>query len=287
MNIPIAKTAMHGRQMRAIIRTCLLILARAIILFSVAGMRDRSCNSTPTRALSLQILMILSRLPASFLGILGPESGSFAMSDSTASRRLHPSRSLALQIVVFLAIVATLGVSFKLVVRGGSGRTKTAHANTAPFFEGATPFLCPGILRPHTYRADTAPLGDGDEVIGVMAGGKARAYLVAAFAGQERHVVNDLVAGRPVTVTHCDLSNCTRVFTNSNQGQVLDIACGGRYRGSLLLATPAGICLQDDAAGNPGMPAVPYEQLPFTLTTWGEWKHLHADTDAYVGGDSE
>ena len=208
------------------------------------------------------------------------------MSDSTVSRRLHKSRTPAVQMVVFLAIVVTLGVSLKLVVWPSARQPKTAQANSVPF-EGATPFLSPGILRPHTYRADTAPLGDGDEVIGVMAGGKARAYLVAAFAGQERHVVNDLVAGRPVTVTHCDLSNCTRVFTNSNQGQVLDIACGGRYRGSLLLATPAGICLQDDAAANPGMPAVPYEQLPFTLTTWGEWKHLHADTDAYVGGDSE
>jgi hypothetical protein len=209
------------------------------------------------------------------------------MSYSIESRRLHKSRNPALQIVVLLAIVVTLGVSLKLVVRSDGGQPKRAQASNVPFFDGATPFVWPGIQRPHTYRADEAPVGDGDEVIGVMAGGKARAYLVAAFAGQERHVVNDLVAGRPVTVTHCDLSNCTRVFTNSNQGQVLDIACGGQYRGSLLLATPAGICPQDDAVANPGMPAVPFEQLPFTLTTWGEWKHQHADTDAYVGGPSE
>jgi hypothetical protein len=209
------------------------------------------------------------------------------MSDSTVSRRLYKSRTPALRIVALLAIVVTLGVSLKLVVRPNGGQPKIAQANSVSFLESATPFLWPGILRPHTYHADKAPLGDGDEVIGVMAGGKARAYLVAAFAGQERHVVNDLVAGRPVTVTHCDLSNCTRVFTSSGKGQVLDIACGGWYKGSLLLATPAGICLQDDAAGNPGMPAVPYEQLHFTLTTWGEWKHQHADTDAYVGGPSE
>jgi hypothetical protein len=211
----------------------------------------------------------------------------FIMSYSTVSRRLHESRSPALQIVVLLAIVATLGLILKVVVRSDDGQPKTVHANNVPFFESATPFLWPGILRPHTYGADKAPLGDGDQVIGVMAGGKARAYLVASFAGQERHVVNDLVAGRPVTVTHCDLSNCTRVFTGSRRGEVLDIACGGTYKGSLLLATPAGICLQDDAVANPGMPAVPYEQLPFTLTTWGEWKHQHADTDAYVGGPSE
>jgi len=209
------------------------------------------------------------------------------MSDSTTSRPLHQSRSPALQVLVFLAIAIGLGVSLKLIVRPGGGQPKTARANSAPLFESATPFLWPGIMRPHTYRADKAPLGDGDEVIGVVAGGKARAYLVAAFAGQERHVVNDLVAGWPVTVTHCDRNNCTRVFTGSSRGEVLDIACGGWYNGSLLLATPAGICLQDDNAANPGMPAVPFEQLRFTLTTWGEWKHQHADTDAYVGGASE
>ncbi|MBO0700341.1 MAG: hypothetical protein J2P46_18225, partial [Zavarzinella sp.] len=55
----------------------------------------------------------------------------------------------------------------------------------------ATPFIFPGKLRPPTVPAAAAGLADDEPVIGVTAGGRARAYRVGAFIGLSSQVVND------------------------------------------------------------------------------------------------
>ena len=46
--------------------------------------------------------------------------------------------------------------------------------------------------------------------------------------------------------------------------------------GGLLLLAPGGVYLQD-------APALPYQEFPFTVTSWADWKKTHADTDVYIG----
>jgi hypothetical protein len=152
----------------------------------------------------------------------------------------------------------------------------------------ASPFITPGIRNPHIDAADKAPLHDSDGVIGIVVDGKARAYLVSAFAGFQHHVVNDVLLGQPISVTHCDLRNCTRVFTGTKGDHPLELSCAGRSReGGLVLIAPGGMFDQETGDSvNPGAPALPYPQFAFVLTTWAEWKRAHPNTDVYVGEDA-
>src|SRR5262245_25715745 len=65
-----------------------------------------------------------------------------------------------------------------------------------------------GTRQPPAVPAAAAKLDDDDVVIGVVAAGRARAYLLRAMdGGPENHIVNDLVGGAPVSVTYCDLGH--------------------------------------------------------------------------------
>src|SRR5438105_7303951 len=91
----------------------------------------------------------------------------------------------------------------------------------------STPFIVPGIDRPAAVPADEADLDANTEVIGVVVGGKARAYVLAALRGPMHHVVNDVLGADPVTVTYSDRADCVRVFTGPAAGRPLDFGLGG------------------------------------------------------------
>jgi hypothetical protein len=149
----------------------------------------------------------------------------------------------------------------------------------------STPFIWPGIDRPPTRTAAESGLPDDAVVIGVSSAGKDRAYLVTAFSGPTRHVVNDLVGGVPVSVTHCDRTDCTRVFTDPDLDVPLPLATGGLIRDHLLLRTREGFYYQETGESTiPGNDkGFPFEDHPFVRTTWKAWREKHPDTDVYVG----
>ena len=70
----------------------------------------------------------------------------------------------------------------------------------------------PGLRTPPTTPASSAAIDDAEEVIGVEAGGRARAYRLRSLADPTSHIINDLVGGSAVTVTYCDKSGCVRAF---------------------------------------------------------------------------
>jgi hypothetical protein len=147
----------------------------------------------------------------------------------------------------------------------------------------STPFSCPGITRPPTLPAAEAKVADDTEVIGVSAAGRHRAYVVLALAHMTHHVVNDLLGEVPITVTHCSLSGCNKVFTDSKPA-VLDVWVGGIVRNRMLLRVGSTYYVQE--TGKPeakNMPPFPYPEHPFEQTTWGAWKTAHPDTDIYCG----
>ena len=201
-----------------------------------------------------------------------------------SAQPIYSGRAIALRGLLILAVTAVIVLGFMYLKQA---RARSSNAS-ASFPEGAimaSPFFSPGIDSPHTCPADEAPLRDNDEVIGIALDSKARAYLVSAFAGFQHHVVNDVLAGEPISVTHCDLHNCTRVFTGSEPDKPLPLSCGGRaHGGGLLLLAPGGMFDQETGDSvNPGGPGLPFEQVPFVVTTWAEWKRAHPNTDVYVG----
>ncbi len=160
-----------------------------------------------------------------------------------------------------------------------SGEAKQLSNNTNAIMP-ATPSIMPPINTPPTIPAAQATLKDEEEIIGMIVKGKPRAYRVSAFAGPARHVVNDLLDGVPVTVTHCDQTKCTRVFTREGK-EPLAIKLGG-FDSSMLLYVNGHFYTQDNRhATNPSAPPFPYDAMEFEQTTWGKWRAAHPTTDVY------
>jgi hypothetical protein len=144
----------------------------------------------------------------------------------------------------------------------------------------------PGIQQPPTQSADEADLQDDAEVIGVCVEGRARAYEIAALSGgPEFHVVNDLLAGRPLTVVYCDLTRRARVLTSATCSVPLDIGVGGwdADKGLLLYVGGVQYALEDGKnITEPEEPPLPYQQIKYERMTWGQWRRAHPDTDVYL-----
>jgi hypothetical protein len=165
-----------------------------------------------------------------------------------------------------------------------------------PTVEAATPkveFDVAGIETPRVLSAQASMLPEDALVIGVTVGSVARAYLISAFdvphfgltelvknerarAMLGRHVINDVVGGTPVSVTYCDRNRCARVLTDPDAVDPLEVRVGGWDNGMLLLID--GERVPQRAEG------LPFEDLPYKITTWKEWRASHPDTDVYVGG---
>ena len=100
-----------------------------------------------------------------------------------------------------------------------------------------------GLTTPPAIQADEAGLDPSEEVVGVIVGGRARAYRLEALRDRDRHVVNDVVGGVPVSVVFCDLSNCVRAYTQTDPKATkpLEVASAGLIDGGEMVVTIAGI----------------------------------------------
>ena len=135
-----------------------------------------------------------------------------------------------------------------------------------------------GITNPKLVSASESGLLDTDLVIGVVAFGEARAYLQRALAYYpERHVVNDKFGDVPVTVTHCDVTSCTRVLTKGKKDAPVNVRCGG-------WSDKKGMALIVDELEYPQLSKdVPLQDVSHVVTTWKEWRALHPESMVYLG----
>ncbi len=84
-----------------------------------------------------------------------------------------------------------------------------------------------------TVAESAGQLGDSEPVISVQVNGEARAYPLAILMWHE--IVNDEIAGVPVTVTYCPLCNSAIVFDRRIDGRILDFGTTGKLRNSDLV----------------------------------------------------
>ena len=142
--------------------------------------------------------------------------------------------------------------------------------------------------RPHPVRASESWLPDDARVIGVVAGTHERAYALNSFSKVSQHVVNDVIENMAVTVAHCPISGCTRVFSVANRATPLEMSVGGwmgkrglepDHDSVMLLRVDETEYFQDTCESLDGDQALPYAQTHFEETTWGLWRTAHPDTD--------
>lgn len=200
-----------------------------------------------------------------------------AEADHQVTRRLQ-------FVVATVATLVLLGIAWAMIGRPGAvPESQEPVERPKDMFAGIPPYE---IKTPPCVPAASAHLPDGEEVVGVIVGGKPRAYSLRAFAGSPlRHIVNDLVDGTPVSIAHCDMNGCTHIFTSEQKGKPLPVLFGGKRHGAMWIRAEGRAFQQHDL--KPYDPSqgteFPYPEMAFEKTTWGAWRQAHPDTDVYVG----
>jgi hypothetical protein len=195
------------------------------------------------------------------------------------------------RIVTGLVILEVVGIGAYYLAEKESLRRDAKRVELLPFPEGYRPqafrmeYFAEGIERPPVLSASSAPLEDSEEVVGVVVGGKARAYRLSALTDMADHIVNDVVEDRPISVTYCDKRQCIRVFTAEGTGtEALPIGQAGLWNYQMVIQVGRDSYLQE--SGDPLDPEArpfPYQQYPSQRTTWREWRESHPETEVYAG----
>lgn len=163
----------------------------------------------------------------------------------------------------------------------------TTPPPTEPEDLGFSPMQVPPMRTPDTLPPADSNVRPDDLVVGVSVGGVQRAYLLKAFDEVSSHVLNDLLAGQPITVTHCPDGQCTRVFTGAPGGRLQMRVAGWAdntegYR--MVLRVGRGEYHQETGRSVRGGGSIPHPTVAHELTTWGEWRAKYPNSDLYSGG---
>lgn len=122
--------------------------------------------------------------------------------------------------------------------------------------------------------------GDDEFVIGVAVNGVAKAYPVRLLSLHE--IVNDEFGGQPVLVTWCPLCFSAIAFDPVVDGRPLTFGVSGYlYNDNLVMYDHQTNTLWSQLLGQSvrgAMRRVQLRILPSIITSWGEWKTVHPDT---------
>ena len=147
-----------------------------------------------------------------------------------------PFARILIVAAVFLASAASVSADPERWTREGWKTDFSKHA--VPFTDilsgGPPKDGIPSIDNPKFIKAsDDTALGDKEPVIRVESGGTVRAYPLRVMMWHE--IVNDVVAGTPLTITYCPLCNSAIVFERKIGDKVLDFGTTGKLRNSDLV----------------------------------------------------
>jgi Protein of unknown function (DUF3179) len=130
-----------------------------------------------------------------------------------------------------------------------------------------------------SIAAADAWLSPREPVVAVVEGDQAKAYPLQILIWHE--IVNDVVAGRPVSVTYCPLCNTALAFDRRLDGKVLDFGTTGRLRFSdLVMYDRQTESWWQQATGEGIVGALAgrtLEPLPAPLVSWRTFKGTYPD----------
>ena len=147
----------------------------------------------------------------------------------------------------------------------------------------------PVQARPMTQAQRQAAMNnlrDQDLVIGVVVNNKPKAYALSAVHAPDKHVYNNMQGDAPVTVTFCDLADCVQVFTRDGADKPLDVKIehGASKDRKMVIKVDGKLFHQSTLeSADPSATPFPLKTIPFTRSTWGEWRKLHPDSELFTG----
>lgn len=119
-------------------------------------------------------------------------------------------------------------------------------------------------------------------VIGVEAGGQARAYPLNVLTGPTREVINDSLGGAPIAAVWCPLCYNGAVYSRRVRGRTLTFGVAGLlWNQSLVMYDAETGSYWSPFAGRAmrgALEGAELEALPSELTTWGAWRAAHPET---------
>ncbi len=146
----------------------------------------------------------------------------------------------------------------------------------------------PGVVLPEVVSRQDVQIEDDEVVIGVTVDDEHRAYLLMALVPISDHVVNDVLADKPISVAYCEHQDCLRVYSDDNSTEPLSLGTGGYLRtfqgGTMLLKHGKQRYRHDNQQLlKEPKSKLPYRTWPYERTTWGAWQRKHPDTTLYLG----
>jgi hypothetical protein len=177
--------------------------------------------------------------------------------------------STAILVVLLLALQ-----SGKPIGRGYQGQVEPEEEDPD------TPGEIEPIVQPLVVPVHQAELDDAEMMIAIEVDGEHRAYLVQDLSQPGSHVVNDMVAGLPVSITYCDQTDFARVFSDPRTDQPIELRTAGWVDQQLALyvgSSQEKMHLHDD-------PLIPLDDYPFVRVSFGQWRRQYPDGLVYIGG---
>ena len=129
-----------------------------------------------------------------------------------------------------------------------------------------------------------ARLADADLVIGVVVGGKARAYPVNLMWEPRNEALNDRLGGKDVVVTWCPIAHSGVVFDRRLGGRTLELGALGLEQGVFKLYDSETRSRWSQISGKASLGPLRDRQLrkrESMLTSWGRWRRLQPETTVY------
>jgi hypothetical protein len=147
---------------------------------------------------------------------------------------------------------------------------------------GADKDEIPSIDNPLFVSADDADawLSPGDRVLALVYQGEIRVYPIRILVWHE--IVNDVVAGDPVLVTYCPLSDCAAAYVRTLDGASVEFGTSGKlYNSNLVMydrqtqsnwSQMDGLAIVGEASGQQ------LEPVSVDIVSWGAWEAAHPDS---------
>jgi hypothetical protein len=137
---------------------------------------------------------------------------------------------------------------------------------------------------PRIVAAGEAGVPDADLVIGVVLGGRARAYPVNLMYEPQNEALNDELAGVAIAATWCPIAHSAVVFERSVRGRALDLGALGLEGGVFKLYDRQTRSMWSQVSGVASRGPLRGHALrkrESTLTTWATWRRLYPETTVY------
>ncbi len=138
----------------------------------------------------------------------------------------------------------------------------------------------PALDHPAVVAAAQAEWADGALVLGVAAGGEARAYPVAILNWHE--LVNDILGGVPILVSFCPLCGTGMVFDRRVGGEARRFGVSGLlYRSDLLMYDRQSESLWSQISAEAVTGPLLGQRLRLLrsrMDEWGRWRRDHPET---------